>query len=134
LRSVMSKLMVAVVLLHAVLGCCLHHSHAGELGSAVPQVQTSPTGNPCHDRGRSYGPAGSHRHEGDPCHEERCVFVRPTQDDSEVKSACVGAVSIAHSISETTQLSQTRVWALRFVAHSHHLPVRSHLAKQVFLI
>ena len=134
MHAAMSNVMVAIMLLHAVLGCCWHHSHAGEGGSDSPQRQASRAENPRHDHGRGWGPAGPHQDENGFCHEEKCVFVRPSQDDQDTDAASVCVDSITPSTSGAAHLSPALAWAVRIDAPSHHLPVRSHLAKQVLLI
>jgi hypothetical protein len=134
LHSVMSNLLVATMLLHAVLGCCLHHSHAEEDGNVTPQVSMSQASSPCHEHGRGCGPSGSHQHDGDPCHEAKFVFVRPPQEDQDAEATSLGAVDTVFPAVEANCLGQTRSSAMRNVASTCDLPVRSHLAKQVLLI
>jgi hypothetical protein len=134
-RSVMSYTMVAITFLHAVLGCCLHHSHAREGASATAQLQMSVRAeSPCHDHSRPCGPAGSHQHDGGSCHEGKCVFLRPSQDDLGVKAACLGLGSVALSAPKAADLSPLDGWTSQPGCACRHLPVRSHLAKQVLLI
>ncbi len=130
----MSNLLVATMLLHAVLGCCLHHSHAEEGGNVSPQVSTSTASSPCHEHGQGSGPSGSHQHDGDSCHEAKCVFVRPPQENQDAEATSLGAVDTVFWAFKAICLGQTRSSALRNVASFFDLPVRSHLAKQVLLI
>lgn len=130
----MSNLLVATMLLHAVLGCCLHHSHVEEGGNVSPQVSTSTASSPCHEHGQGSGPSGSHQHDGDPCHEAKCVFVRPPQEDQVAEATSLGAIDTVFSALEAICVGQTHSSALRNVPSFCDLPVRSHLAKQVLLI
>jgi hypothetical protein len=130
----MANLLVATMLLHAVLGCCLHHSHAEEGGNVAPQVLTSTASSLCDDHGHEGGPTGSHHHDGDPCHEAKCVFVRPPQEDQVAEATSLGAVNTVFSALEAICMGRTHSSALRNVASFCDLPVRSHLAKQVLLI
>ena len=134
MHSVMSHLLVATMLLHAVLGCCLHHSHAEEGSNVSPQVLTSTASSPCHEHEHEGGPTGSHQHDGDPCHEAKCVFVRPPQEDQVSEATIPGAVDTVFSALEAICLGLTHSSALGNVPPYCDLPVRSHLAKQVLLI
>ena len=135
MRSVISNLLIAVVVLHAVLGCCMHHSHADESG-AVAQLAEPSCGRDCSQwEQHAHCPAGSHQGEERSCHEDQCVFVRPTQqDDSEIRPACVCTIPCALPVSGATQVAQSPAWFLWNETGTLPLPVRSHLAKQVLLI
>lgn len=133
LQSTITHLVTAAMLVHSMLGCCVHHAHgaAGEvLQSSTPVVRSS-------DHTHWSQQCSSHNepveHSGRSCQADPCVFVRQTASStgqqlrsllgnhsSEPGGPGVLLTSVTHPSLTTTAL------------FSEH--VRSHLAKRLLLI
>ena len=130
----LSNLMAAVLLLHAVLGCCVHHGHERVIGAASSQVQASCHKGCSHTPASAGDPAGSRDRGGDTCDEERCDFLRSVQDDPGVKATALSAYATASPFARVVSAPQNDNSMGSVAPFIWHLPVRSHLAKHVLLI
>lgn len=134
MRSVTTNLMVAVVVLHAVLGCCMHHSHAAETGSAAPTGSTKCANDcdrhntkECASHGPGHGGQGS-------CHEEKCVYIRPPRDDSQVAAFAIWLANARSMLAPVLNFDRQAAGSPDAEYPVILMPVRSHLAKHVLLI
>lgn len=133
LPSILSHLVLASVLMHSMLGCCIHHNHpeAGEAsGSLTALTQDSPTARSAEQCPSRDEPADHHDRS---CHAGICVFVRQAAGDASLRlrdllaiPRCEPAVQV---ILLTPTDDQSTPLATVFPAH-----VPLHLAKRLLLI
>ncbi len=152
-RWVIGNMLVAVMLLHAMLGCGMHHSHAGDSVNVLthcpapleqfsgrdahghdPDHDLHPGHDPGHGVDRECGPVGPHPHPDGPCQEEKCTFLRPAQDQVDVKAAPPSLDSVAWPDCSLVSRSVAGEWFPGPGAVLLQLSVRSHLAKRVLVI
>jgi hypothetical protein len=135
LVSTVSNMMAGIMLLHAVLGCCVHHDHTGEYGTGPHFAQARlEIASHCREHGCKQGPCGSHRHDSDPCHQGRCVFVRPSQDDLDLTAVNFHLLGTSLTTCQADDPNASNAWGLGDATPIAPLAVRSHLAKLVLLI
>lgn len=135
LRGLCSHLTVAVLLAHAMLGCCWHHAHA--CGETHDHLAMSGWQHP--SKGNDHHPAGGpdrahHGHGRDDCHGAKCSFVISAKDgaDSSLFASCLFCVL---TLPPADRVSVGGVLEPQFpAAGSLLLPVRLHLLHQVLLI
>jgi hypothetical protein len=130
MQSLISSLMTAVLLVHALLGCCRHHAHACVIEAAQVSVACA-----SHE-GHSHGaPEGSDQHDGHQheCGGNACVFVR-----AEGPQIAALAASWAIDPACTRQAGQFTAGLVRSTTrtdpHEFAGSVRLHLLHQILLI
>ena len=134
MRSVTTNLIAAVVVLHAVLGCCMHHSHASESACASASSPAHAESGCRHhhvEASASHGP--DHGGQGC-CHEEKCDFIRPPRDDSKVTTLGMWPAGTPISLGGELNLARQVHCHADLRRPACLLPVRLHLAKMVLLI
>lgn len=129
MHRLISSLMAAVLLAHALLGCCWHHAHACVMESEEPSVCAA-------HRDDSHGaPDGSDEHDGHQheCGGGTCVFVR-------IENSPIGqlltswAIDLAFSTSPSQFTGESVHWAVSADPQEFAGPVRLHLLHQLLLI
>ena len=82
MRSVVSLLSAAAILLHLVLGCCAHHAHATENGDCANHSLAKQTCSHHHHQDSQPENTDSGKPHNSPhndCHEGGCVFLNTTK-------------------------------------------------------
>ena len=140
-------LTTVAILLHATAGCCAHEGHcavdavcehtecpdSGEHDhSHDVEIKTAPlgvgAGSPCnHDSGQ---------HQPHECSHDNCKWPSPeTRCNAELILSSVASFSYVLDAPIALLLSAGGIYSAFLSSDSHHaLPVRTHLAKSVFLI
>jgi len=147
MRFPVSQLTIFVMLVHAALGCCLHHAHECEAGCGDSAVAL---GNECacesHEHEEHAGlleqtgdgihsEGEHHRHDHD-CDGIHCTFVRSDRSLYDYSGRLAGAAPFYWDVSlQSGNLNSARVFhALDCPCPDSGLPVRSHLLFSVLLI
>lgn len=134
MQSVLSHLVLAGMLFHSMLGCCIHHNH-GDVRDALGSraVVTDPDRHVCGEveRGSSVPPDG---HRSKSCPREICVFLRHLGSEANLPvrgfPALYVCLPIGHPVASLPSVVASAVFSPPdFPAH-----VRLHLAKQLLLI
>ena len=76
MRSIVTPIAAAAIVLHALLGCCAHHAHAADNDLTPPPVHACFHAHPGHDHGpvsEPAAPAGTDREA--PCEDTDCAFL-----------------------------------------------------------
>lgn len=136
MRGFLSSLTAVVVFVHAVLGCCSHHSHAcGEMHDSLAPI----VGDHCADVRHSSTDGSEARsaddHQGrDDCKGSRCEMVRRGYDRPIELSPFVYQFS-GPALHLADQVSNNPFFAQNLCTNGILLmPVRLHLMNQVLLI
>lgn len=120
-------LTAAVLLAHALLGCCWHHAHASAGGVAEPCSHDG------HEHGHSDDGTESEP-PGQPCDEGSCVFVRGDGSPSvemTLAHALVGCIATAPEVA----LDSLRIARASYPDSQELAPhTRIHLLHQILLI
>lgn len=134
LRASVSALTVALLLVHAVLGCCAHHEHAcGQTHGQLALIGEHVCADPIHEHPAVTHGRSCHHHEGpDDCLGSKCDLGRP-QDEQVGKSAILVA-DLTGAVSEAAQGTMGGRLDRAPGANDVWLPVRLHLVHQVLLI
>jgi hypothetical protein len=137
--SILPGLTAAVVAVHAVLGCCWHHNHTG-----LPGLVDGEAVGCCTASGHvPSAELTSHRHDGADhpsdetgrCKGNPCVFLVSSKDHGSVAVPDDGVVPFTPILlASRSAISSNAAAARPLLADSPILPVRLHLAYQVFLI
>lgn len=139
MRPLVSLISVAAFLLHMSLGCCAHHSHAGEEGlCAFRSIPTQTVADHGHTHGHDHStpesevpqqPKDSH----DDCHESHCSFLvsgKMTVDPDTLETA-LPPLALDAVVAQSAAISPG--WK-RDTGNHLRLSVRLHLFNQVLLI
>ena len=134
-RGFSCHLTAAVLLTHALLGCCWHHAHA--CGDANDRLAVAGWQHQCD--AEEDASAGSpdrlhHRHDRDDCRGTRCSFLATAKSSAGIAPpGCHVSVAFALPASNPTVSAGPGEDRLSLVGLSL-LPVRLHLLHQVLLI
>lgn len=124
-------LTIVAVAVHAVVGCRIHHAHAG--GSASDASAAMEAACPCERHGHSHQdePAEPHGNHGT-CDEGRCMFLRPEKAGGKQLLSDVDGLPRLVSLATPPQAGQSRTATLGPSRPGPLIP--RHLLLQVFLI
>ena len=132
MRDVVYRLALASVVLHMLLGCCLHHAH-GDCSVVERGNDTSESACPCHPH--------DHENDGTPpeprpgrheCEDSQCVF---TRIESRGSAEVAGALTCWVSPGNVAAISLTEPSGDRpDFFHIRGTPLRLHLLNRVLLL
>lgn len=133
MQSIITHLVTTAMLVHSMLGCCVHHAHR-DAGDALPTstaVVQSPDHTHCSQQCSSHNEPVEHN--GRSCQADPCVFVRQTAGATgqELRNL-LAAPSSERGVPSIFQAPVAHLWRPTSALFPEH--VRSHLAKHLLLI
>lgn len=128
---VLHKVVLFVLLVHMVFGCCLHHAHSHPLQPAdEPCVETTCPWHHGQDDGNGQPP--QHRPGGNGCEGGRCVFTRPESGDT--PQASLGAPCVPSICTVPGPSALRGIDTADTAPDPFGPPVRLHLLNQALLL
>ena len=136
MSGLLNNLSAAILVVHLVVGCCVHHAHdCPQTCDAGHSEGMGDEGAPCD--GHSHGEQGQttdHHHGTDECQGVKCAYVRTANDTIAKVLLQPRLVHVTPVLDEDSVLQG--VFSEQHTLNSGRLllPVRLHLANQVLLI
>jgi hypothetical protein len=131
MRSLLSHLMAGLLAMHALLGCCWHHTHA--CGRECTQASFESSADHDVDSCHSTNSKPCQNHGPHACQKGKCVFLRTAENGADVSLALHFSSHVCATFYAVSSQTPAAVRPL-FAADALLPPLRLHLAHQVLLL